>query len=345
MIVGSDDNLLVEFKRCAESGLEWNGDLTKLALFRVWMSSFKSLIDFESEEIERPTGDNSGGEDDDEDVKVTASNRTSKIIDETVAFRSEKENTISYPDYTSFEDQVIDGTLVQTIDFVEADDEDFANMEIGAMATVVADGNEFVENDATVDEFLENNLVLTTIGDIDAGAFANVENNSPFPSNHALALQPSTSKAVFEILNEIRPVVMPEVKRKPVKKPSVISSSSNIKKKTEVLMDKQQKQIDKENRKAARELQLAAKKQKLIVKRRKSDSFVLSETPSSECHSTPEKPRQKKKKLCRHKIFSPSTSSSAPATPIASSSPFEMRHIFKKSKAKRPVFPSGSDSE
>lgn len=325
-----------QFKQCAESGLEWNGDIQKSALFGIWMSSLKNLIDFESDETSRPTNGNSGDEEDDDET--AAPNITSIMNDESVASRLETGNINS-------ENPVIEGNIVQTIEFFANDAEIFADMDIGAMATVVADGDEFVGNDATVDEAVENILILTTDNDIDADAFGNLENVSVSPPpSLGISAKPSTSKGVFEILHEIRPVVMPKMKRKAVKKPSVISSSANIKKKTEALLDKQRKQIDKENRKAAREAKKEANKQR-SVKRRMSDSFVVSETQTSDCRRTPEKPRKKKTKMSRRKIISTPTSSSAPATPTSPQLLPGKRHISVNSHARRPLFTSESDTE
>lgn len=328
--------MLEQFKQCAESGLEWNGDIQKSALFEIWMSSLKNLIDFESDETSRPTNGNSGDEED--NGETSATNITSIMNDEPVATRLEIDNI-------NPENPVIDGNIVQTIEFFANDAEIFTNMDIGAMATVVADGDEFGGNDATVDEVLENMLVLTTDNDIDADAFGNLENVSvSLPPSLGIAAKPSTSKGIFEILNEIRPVVMPKMKRKAVKKPSVISSSANIKKKTEALLDKQQKQKDKENRKAAREAKKEANNQR-SVKRRISDSFVVSETQTSECQRTPEKPRKKKTKMSRRRIISTPTSSSAPSTPISPRLLPKKRHILVNSHARRPLFTSESDTE
>lgn len=354
MVLDLDINLLGSFKLCAESGKEWDGDSTNANLFRIWLSSLKKQmnednidhVDFEN------ASDDEEGED---DVADNGSTRTSKILNDVLQLEAENAKFFTDHNYTSSAGQTIsfdpqkdillnlDDNIVETYNFVAVEALD--NIELGATATIVAEGEEIFDPQDIALDFHSDNIEA-----IEDNTVRLIENTSAPPSTECIVHQQGTSKGVFQILSEIRPVVMPQMKRAPTKKPSVISSSSNIKKKHDILAEKQRKMIEKENRKVARELLLAHKKANpKTSKRKRSDSFLVSQTPSSSAPSTPDaasRPRRSKKNLAKRALFSPS--SSAPTTPNSTCSDFiipESKKVSTKSGVRRPLFSSETESD
>lgn len=201
-------------------------------------------VDFEN------ASDDEEGED---DVADNGSTRTSKILNDVLQLEAENAKFFTDHNYTSSAGQTIsfdpqkdillnlDDNIVETYNFVAVEALD--NIELGATATIVAEGEEIFDPQDIALDFHSDNIEA-----IEDNTVRLIENTSAPPSTECIVHQQGTSKGVFQILSKIRPVVMPQMKRAPTKKPSVISSSSNIKKKHDILAEKQRKMIEKENR-------------------------------------------------------------------------------------------------
>lgn len=217
IIENENEDLLNAFKRCAENGMEWNGEQTNANLFRIWLSSLqKQMNDDDDYNV------NHNVEAENESKVLEESNGTSEIIDQVL------EKNLTVQDYLNPGDQlfdnapiIVDGNNIETLNFVEL--ETFEDLPIGQIATVIAEGEQIIDSEPHYGSQHGNEVILT----MDNIGFTATENSDVAAARATSGdiVEPSTSKSTFQILNEIRPIIMSEMKRVPAKKPSVLSST------------------------------------------------------------------------------------------------------------------------
>lgn len=334
-IVGeAGEALLNDFKLAAENQVEYDGDIAFSGLFKVWMASLRKQLNEEN----CHNIDNEENEDDCDD--------NDKIIDEIVKEQAQKDIS---PEQNSdnFAGSFANISVI-TCDPIE-------NIEIGAIATVLTEGDtihqEFdafnvFENDYMGDIYIHNtNVIDENVTSADVQAPGTSKNALESIASGEANNNSKTTKNFSQLLSDLRSMELPKMKRKYVKKPSVISSTANIQKKHDLLAEKQKQAFEKQMRKLAR----AAKPKKRATS---LDSFIASPTSPSSVTSTPQRPRQKRtvKLSKRAKLLSPTSSSapatpsSAPASPSSNNSSPRKRKTNIKTRVKRPLFSSENDS-
>lgn len=334
-IVGeAGEALLNDFKLAAENQVEYDGNIEFSGLFQVWMASLRKQLNEESchnidiEENEDDCDDND------------------KIIDEDVKGQAQK-------DISPEQNAVNIAGSFPNISVITCDP--IENIEIGAIATVLTEGDtihkEYDAFNVFEDEYMDDiyihnmNVINDNVTSVDVHAPGTSKN--AMKSIAAEKANSKTTKNFSQLLSDLHSIELPKMKRKYVKKPSVISSTANIQKKHDLLAEKQKQAFEKQMRKLAR----AAKPKKRATS---LDSFIASPTsPSSDSDtSTPERPRQKRtvKLSKRVKLFSPTSSSapatpsSAPASPSSNNSSPRKRKTDMNTRVKRPLFSSENDS-
>lgn len=313
MITAMDGSLLIAFKTCAENGTEWNGDAEYSKVFELWLMSQKILMENEHENVNAESDDE--GEDDDDHQLIDLQNIDNQIYSE---FMQDGQPVLVF---RSDEDAQ---------DFVESQESALAPVEcIETLPSTSASAQAAQQNNA-------ESFKLDTSRDL---------RHQNKPNDIIVQLEADGSfKSALEVLQDTFPVKeRPTQKRIREKKPSVLSDSTYIQKRKDILEVKQQKEHAKMIRKAIRNEKRAQQesKPKPRAKKPKSDSWMVSRTPTSEsapCTPTPERRKAVRRIRNNRDLFSPS--SSAPATPSSADSfPHQStpnKPLFKLS-VKRPL--------
>lgn len=343
MITALDGSLLIAFKTCAENGTEWDGDAAYSKVFELWLMSQKIQMQ-DVHENSNAESDNGGDEDDghhpieninDDNLATELQNIDAEFYNENaMEFMQDGQPVLFFnrdEDARVFIDS--QGSTLTPVDCIET----LPSTSAGPLVTIDAAKQSEVEiaafetvrsNDDTPQD---GTIIRSSVMDRPNDIVVQLEADGSF-------------KSALEVLQEKFPVKeRPTQKRVREKKPSVLSDPAYIQKRKNILEIKQQKEFAKQVRKTLREeKRLRPKpKPKSRAKKIKSDSFIVSRTPTSEsapCTPTPERRKAVRRIRNNRDLFSPS--SSAPATPSSADSfPQEsmpQKPLFKPS-VRRPL--------
>lgn len=356
MITAMDGSLLLAFKTCAENGAEWDGDAAYSKVFELWLMSQKIQMQ-DMHENANVESDNDG-EDDNVNDHPTIENITDGIPaaePHNVGTEFCSENAMEFMQdgqpilvFSREEDARVyidsHGSTLTPVDCLET----LPSTSAGSMVSIAAVQQSEV---AAFETIRSNTDTLQVIQQTNQSN--NCLSTMDQPNDIVVQLEGnSSSMSALQVLQERFPVKnRPNQKRLREKKPSVLSDPAYIKKRKDILEMKQQNEHAKQVRKALRDEKRSQQKTKpkLRAKRRKSDSFVVSRTPTSSsapCTPTPERRKAVRRVQNNRCLFSPS--SSAPATPSSADSfpqEFKPNRPLIKPSVKRPLrFIDDSDS-
>lgn len=345
MITAMNASLLIAFKACAEKGTEWDGDAAYSKVFELWVMSQK----IQMQDVDENGNAESDNNCDDNDDQHPIENITDGILaaePQNVEAEFCSENAMEF---------MQDGTPVLVFNRVE-DATVFINSQGSTLAPVNC-----IETLQSTSAGKIVTIATCQQTDVGIAAFETVrsnadtsqdlqhqkQSNSVVDKQNDIVVQleaDGSFKSALEVLQESFPVKeRPIQKRVRVKKPSVLSDPAYIKKRKDILEMKHQKDLAKQVRKAIRDEKRTQQKSKPIPrgKKLKSESFVVSTTPTSEsapCTPTPERRKVARRIRNNRNLFSPS--SSAPATPSSADS-FPQEYMPKrplmKLSVKRPL--------